>query len=192
MTPSTCERISGELVAFLDGELDEGERRPIATHVSTCLVCRREIERLTIVQRWVANVSKIEPGPELAEQLWRRIAAEPEPLGARPGVRSFRSLRWALPALAAAAVLTVSFQFMTRSPLAPVAKPVAGKVAAGPTVKSETRQLANLDDLKPEDLPPELLDHPELFLRLPVVRRLETLEHFEAVHQEHGDQDGAG
>ena len=36
-------------------------------------------------------------------------------------------------------------------------------------------------ELAPEDLPPELIEHPELFLRLPVVRRLDKLEHFEEV-----------
>jgi anti-sigma factor RsiW len=203
----TCEQISGELIAFLDGELGESERRQIATHVSTCLVCRRELDRLTTVQRWVADLPDIEPSAEFAEQFWDRMDAEPT--GARPKLRSLRSLWWALPALAAAAVLAVSFQFMSRLPSAPTRpatpaervvqalpaqadRPTAATVAAEATLKDGSRQAASVDDMRPEDLPPDLLEHPDLFLRLPVVRHLEKLEYFEAVRQEPGDQDGAG
>jgi anti-sigma factor RsiW len=207
LSPSTCEQISGELIAFLDEELGESERRQIATHVSTCLVCRRELDRLTAVQRWVADLPDIEPSAEFAEQFWDRMNAEPT--GAHPKPRSLRSLWWVVPALAAAAVLAVSFRFMTRSSPTPTRpatpaervvqalpaqtdRPAAATVAAESTLKDGSRQVASVDDLRPGDLPPDLLEHPELFLRLPVVRRLEKLEYFEAVRQEPGNQDGAG
>jgi hypothetical protein len=204
VTPATCAQISGELVAFLDGELPDAERRPIASHVATCLGCRRELDRLTATQRLVNGLSAIEPGPGFAAQFWQRMEAEPTQ--ARPGRRTRRSPAWVLPALAAAAVLTVALQFLTMSPgppvgpvtrdrrvvQAPLTPPGAATIAPESATKPDTGLLANVDDLRPEDLPPELLEHPELFLRLPVVRRLETLEHFEAVRREHGDGDGAG
>ena len=105
MTPSTCEEIGTELVAFLDGELDEGERRPIASHVSSCLVCRREIERLSAVRNLLADLPRIEPGPEFASRFWERLDVVPESTLRR---RSRRSMYWALPALAAAAVLAIA------------------------------------------------------------------------------------
>ena len=201
MTVSTCEQISGELVAFLDGELGEGERRPIADHVSTCLVCRRELDRLTTVQRLLADVSRTEPSPGFAAQFWGRM--ETESLPPRSGLRPRRAQPWtfwALPALAAAAVLAVAFQFMTSTTPTPrperVVQAPPRQLEKGATTKvvaeAETLQVTKIDDMRPEDLPPELLEHPELFLRLPVVRRLERLEHFDAVRQEHGAEGGAG
>jgi hypothetical protein len=57
------------------------------------------------------------------------------------------------------------------------------KPAAEP---KEPRALANADHNDLEQYPPELVEHPELFLRLPVVRRLEKLQHFEEVRR-HGE-----
>jgi hypothetical protein len=212
MSTARCAEIGDELVAFLDGELAEEARRPVASHVGTCLVCRREVERLTLVRRWVSTLPAIEPTPALADGLWERIAAESTSAAVpiRP-LRSTRSWTWAAPALAAAAVVALAFQSFLRAPepLPPAApkqlvaapapaprKLVAPAVAAQPG-RADTPQVASADalhpeDLRPEDLPPELLEHPELFLRLPVVRRLQTLEHIDAVRDSHGDEDGSG
>ncbi len=201
----TCEAIGPELVAYLDGALADDERRPVASHVSTCLVCRREIERLTTVQRWVAELPAVEPSRDFAATFWERMEAEPA-VAERPG-RPSRPLRWVVPVLAAAAVLALALRSMvpetaTPAPTVPAAPRVPAvaaaprierpQIAAVPAAKPAPAQLANVEDLKPEDLPPELLDHPELFLRLPVVRRLETLEHIDAVKREQQSEDGAG
>jgi hypothetical protein len=42
-----------------------------------------------------------------------------------------------------------------------------------------------------DQYPPELIEHPELFLRYPVVKRLQRLQHFEEVRQ-HGDGEPLG
>ena len=39
------------------------------------------------------------------------------------------------------------------------------KLAVAPRRQAEAPQVANVEDPKPEDLPPALLEHPELFLR---------------------------
>ncbi len=214
MSTAQCEAIGDELVAFLDGELTDEARRPVAAHVASCLVCRREVERLTVVRRWVAELPAIEPSPTLAEGLWERIAAAERP-AASPRVRVLRPWRWAVPALAAAAVVALAFSSQLRprtiTPTAPTGappervaapapvapKPEAPAVAAArPAPKEDAPQVAQVDDqvrpedLRLEDLPPELAEQPELFLRLPVVRRLETLEHFDAVRDSHGDDAG--
>jgi negative regulator of sigma E activity len=161
--------------------------------------------------------------------LWQRIEAEPtrsgraasepadKPSVPAPRVRVVRPWRWAVPALAAAAIIALAFSSQLRprtpEPATPasappervaVPAPEARKpeppavAAARPAPKADAPQVAAADelrpeDLRPEDLPPELAEHPELFLRLPVVRRLDTLEHFDAVHDSHGaDEDGAG
>jgi len=202
---AVCESIAPELVAYLDGALAEDERRPIATHVSTCLVCRREIERLTTVQRWIADLPPIEPSRDFAATFWERMDAEP--LAVERGEPRRRPWRWAVPMLAAAAGLALAVRALvapapsTTQPAAPAARPPAvaaakverPQVAAVPEAKKdEPAQVANVEELRPEDLPPELVEHPELFLRLPVVRRLDTLEHFEAVKRQQQSEGGAG
>lgn len=210
MSTTPCAAMAEELVAYLDHELDEETRRPIASHVSTCLACRRELERLTAVRRWIRELPAVQPSPAFAAGLWDRIAAEAAP---GPGVvRPLRPWRWAAPALAAAAVVAIAFQSLLRPTAPPTASkapeqvaapaPVARQpdapaiAAARPAPTEEPAQVAAAtmrpEDLRPEDLPPELLDHPELFLRLPVVRRLGTLEHFDAARDSHADEDGAG
>ena len=72
MSARRAKQIGAELVAFLDGELADDERRPVAAHVSTCLTCRREIERL-------------DDGPALGRGRCRRIEPSPELRGAISG-----------------------------------------------------------------------------------------------------------
>lgn len=203
---TSCDQISTELVAFLDGELGADDRQPVAEHVSTCLTCRREIERLTTVQGWVTSRPAVAPGPTFDDDFWRQIAAEPTPI-ASPRTRG-RALRWAVPTLAAAAVLALALRSLTHvppasdtpavpstrvaaAPAAPPAKAAAPQAAAKPAAEPPA-QVANVETLRPEDLPPELLEHPELFLRLPVVRRLETLEYLGSVDDRPSNDGGAG
>ena len=75
MSVSTCEHIGGDLVAFLDGELRDEERQPIAAHLASCLVCRRELDRLTTVRGWIGALPAVEPGPTFAADFWRRVAS---------------------------------------------------------------------------------------------------------------------
>lgn len=210
---TSCDQISTALVAFLDGELGADDRQPVAEHVSTCLTCRREIERLTTVQGWVTSLPAVAPGPTFDDDFWRQIAAEPTPITSRR--TRGRALRWAVPTLAAAALLALALRSLTEAPpasdapavpstrvaAAPPAPPVkaaapqsAAKAAAEPAkpAADPPAQVANVETLRPEDLPPELLEHPELFLRLPVVRRLETLEYLGSVDDRPSSDGGAG
>jgi anti-sigma factor RsiW len=206
MSTHTCEQTSGELVAFLDGELGAEERRTVADHLATCLTCRREMEHLTSVQRMVDTLPRIEPSASFADDFWRRVAAEPTPIASRR--RRGSVLRWAIPALAAAAVLAFALRSQLETPSSLPAAPrtrvaaapaAPAKVAVAPAAeraKSEgaepAPQVANVDSLRPEDLPPELLEHPELFLRLPVVRRLEKLEYLGSTEDRPSGDGGAG
>ena len=213
MSTFTCEQMSSELVAFLDHELGDDERRPVADHVATCLACQREVDRLTTVQRWVGTLPPVAPSATFSDDFWRRIAAEPTPIASRR--RRASVLRWAVPALAAAAVLAVALRSQMQTPLppsgtrgprtrvaaappAPAAKEAPGIVArqaeseqAAPAAEPPP-QVANVESLRAEDLPPELLEHPELFLRLPVVRRLDKLEYLGSTEDAPSGEGGAG
>jgi hypothetical protein len=208
MSTTTCEEITSELVAFLDGELADEERRPVAAHVHGCLACRREIERLTKVQGLVAELPRIQPSAGFADEFWRKLEAESAPLPAN--VHRLRPLRWVVPALAAAAVVALALRSEVQPPSPQVASSgtevhASGKIAtapaapapparAAPQPKAEEppAQVADVESLRPEDLPPELVEHPELFLRLPVVRRLDTLKYLGSAEDAPGADDGAG
>ena len=213
MSATACERTGTELVAFLDDELGPDERRPVAEHLATCLVCRREMDRLATLQGWLGGLAKVEPGSTFAADFARRLAAEPTPIAPRrAGSRGFL---WMVPALAAAAVLALVLRSFVgtpgpssppadaakprvatvRRPVEPAAEEEPARVATRPAAERPTSptDLAAIEALRPEDLPPELREHPELFLRLPVVRRLDTLEYLGSLHEQGGGgDDGAG
>ncbi len=104
MSNLRCEDLTEELVAYLDGEQPEDERVRIEAHVSTCLACRREIDRLTKVRGWVQDLPRIEPADDFEERMWRRLEAD-APLDGRR--RGWRPAQWGVPALAAAAAARV-------------------------------------------------------------------------------------
>lgn len=209
MSTSACEQTSTELVAFLDDELSVDARRPVAEHLASCLGCRREMERLSTVHGWLHDLPQVTPGPTFAADFARRLASEPTPIGSRrPGGRG---MWWALPTLAAAAALALALRSFVDAPApqspasdhttkraaiarsgSPAQDEEPARVATRPPAEKAAAgtQVADVDALRPEDLPPELLEHPELFLRLPVVKRLDTLEYLGSLHEQRSTDDG--
>lgn len=94
----------GLLEAYLDGELEEQERRRIEQHLESCIECRELLVEVTTLSRRVsALLAELEPGPvdpppwgELEER-----AAVPETLG--------KTRPWLRPGLAWAASLLLAF-----------------------------------------------------------------------------------
>ena len=127
--------------------------------------------------------------------MWQRLERE----AAHAPRGAFRPAWWGVPLAAAAVLALVWYSSLSgTSPTAPLGPPPGGDVASAPEAavppNGAARAVARAKsaaeaapvrqanaDLAPEDLPPEVVEHPELFLRLPVVRRLEKLEHFEEV-----------
>jgi anti-sigma factor RsiW len=205
VTAAPCVEFAEELVAYLDGEQPPAEHARIEQHVGTCLNCRRELERLRRVRTLLGALPAIEPSAAFQDALWQRLNVTSPPVR-----RQRRTLVWGAPALAAAAALAlVSYSLVahvgtsTRAPGAPVAVAhrEAPHGAAGETrVAAQHEKAPGKDETKPDvavagsDLdqyPPELIEHPELFLRYPVVKRLQRLQHFEEVRQ-HGDGEPLG
>jgi anti-sigma factor RsiW len=190
---AACEEFAADLVAYLDGEHAERETARIEAHLGTCLNCRRELEQLRRLRALLGELRAIEPSPAFHTAMWRRL----DPLPTRASRRA-RTLFWAAPALAAAAaVALVWYSSIVRVGAPGAAAPAPRAVAAAPRVHASGGDALAQRAVEPErggshdvvvagdlaEYPPELVEHPELFLRLPVVRRLQKLQHFEEVRQ---------
>ncbi len=194
---SECQTMAEELVAYLDGEQPEAERARIEAHVATCLTCRREMDRIGKVNAMLRALPRVVPSDDFDARMWERLAAE---TASRSRRRGFRPALWGIPLAAAAALALVWYSSVARvatgvpgtRPPAEIARASkqSGRSAPGSEEavaranrepQGEPIKQANAEELAPEDLPPALIEHPELFLRLPVVRRLEKFEHFEEV-----------
>ncbi len=207
-----CAAVSEHLVAYVDDELAGESREVVVTHIATCLSCRREIQSIEQVGALLTALPRIEPSVDLAERLQDRMAATSviDTGSARTtGRRLPGTPGWAVAFAAAAAVALALSSVLNHGTVSPsrtesveVAAPsaVSAPMAVSPPRAIAAAQRAarvavadarGADELMPEDLPPDLLERPELYLRLPVVHRLQTLEHFEAVRAD-GDQDRIG
>ncbi len=195
MNERTCHAFAEELVAYLDHEQPASERARLEAHLGTCLACRRELAQLAKVGDWLRALPRLEPGPDLPTEMWRRLANEPRP--GLPGRRP-RPALWAFPALAAAAGAAFALYSVLgggSSPAGPARRPLpqgrgvaaVARMEPAPGTSAlpgnEVRVVGDTQ-LRLEDVPPEVIEHPELFLRLPVVRRLDKLEHFEEVRHQ--------
>jgi anti-sigma factor RsiW len=199
MSQSACEALSTELVAYVDGEQPEAERARIAAHVGRCLTCRREIDRITKLRALLVSLPSVEPSADFDARMWERLS-DGAPVRRRSG--RLWAAYWALPLAAAAGMAIAWYSLVASRPaggptglprpgsqVAEVASPksdgpgVVARQKAAPNTESQIAAAAKgaPAELTPEDLPPELLAQPELFLRLPVVEQLDRLEHFEEV-----------
>ena len=100
--------VEAELLAFLDGELDERERARVETHLAACSRCATELEQLRLLQGELNATLDIALGPvRLPAAADRRIR---DHLRARLETGTRRRLWWGLwqrRGLAAQALLAV-------------------------------------------------------------------------------------
>ncbi len=196
MSTSLCDRVAAELVAYVDGEQPEAERVRIEAHLRTCLSCRREADGIAKVNALLRGLPQVEPAADLGERMRQRLEVDGRDEQPR---RTWRPALWGLPALAAAAVAALVLYSTlfeagtnrsagagagrtTRLARAGAPSPAAERVVAPVAEGPEHATIVAGD--APEDVPRDLIEHPELFLRLPVVRRLDKLEHFEEVRRQ--------
>lgn len=83
----SCETVTGSIVALLDGELADGERRDVESHLASCTACALELRRLEAT-RSIVSAHLAAVGGQVArpcfDDLWERVAADPESGVARP------------------------------------------------------------------------------------------------------------
>jgi len=104
-----CEKVRQELVAFVDGQLQEKEAQVLKDHLAGCQACARELE----LTEKAVELSRMHDAPVLSRDFERNFWARFE----REKKRSFFDItaylpRWVLAASAAAATLLVAGWFV--------------------------------------------------------------------------------
>lgn len=160
----TCDHVRGELPAYLEGLLEPAEAEAVSAHLAACPSCSEEARRQEAAWEMLGADEPLEAPPTLARRVLDDVRRETTGGPARV-VPLARWRRWALPALAAAAVVIVALgSLLFRQPSG------EGPLLSG--ISEEERQVvANLD----------LLEDFELLNNLDMLENIELLEHQEVV-----------
>jgi anti-sigma factor RsiW len=141
---------TNRLSEYLDGELPDGERVALESHLQSCGEC----SALVMDLRRVIRRARLLPAPTPGRDLWPGIASR---IGATPPVsapidltsRRREARRWSfsLPQLAAAGIALVALSggtvWMLRGPAAPAARPIAVAPATAPAVNASLKPTAS-------------------------------------------------
>jgi anti-sigma factor RsiW len=100
-----CEVFTGDLVDFVDGELEPARQHDLERHLEGCDVCRALVADLRAIRAAAFTLDRLEPSPHVWAALQARLANEPPPLAS---VLPWRNpVAWR-PWLAAAATLLLA------------------------------------------------------------------------------------
>ncbi len=102
-----CSSFHKNLSAFIDEELDSREHKQMELHISECMDCRQEVEKL----REMVGIIKSTPRPEVPAQAWSGTLRKIETAAEKPArAQVLRIPKWgSIPAAAAVLALLVYF-----------------------------------------------------------------------------------
>ena len=66
----TCQDHKVLMMAYLDDELDEQQRKAFEEHLASCPACAREMKEFTKLKQVTDSVTLVEPEDRLWEQYW--------------------------------------------------------------------------------------------------------------------------
>ena len=149
----SCETVTGSIVALLDGELAEAERREVEHHLASCTACALELSELEATRRIVARHfagAASGAGGARFDELWNRVAADvPEASrrgrngsgATRPGSVSRRPRaprRWLWAGASAGLALAAGLALLVFAPRSPTGSPGArdARTAKVPAIAS--------------------------------------------------------
>jgi anti-sigma factor RsiW len=72
-----CEKVSKELIAYMDGKLGAADRGEVEEHLASCTACRARAERFRGIWRVMDELPEIEPSFGFDARVRQRVAAEP-------------------------------------------------------------------------------------------------------------------
>lgn len=74
-----CEKVSKELIAYLDHRANSAERQSVEAHLAGCAACRKRAEEFRKLWSVLDEAPAIEPSFGFDGRVRQRIAAEPRP-----------------------------------------------------------------------------------------------------------------
>jgi len=86
----TCQDYKDLMMAYLDNELDDEQKRAYELHLATCRECAKELKEFENLKQLTDSVTLIEPEDRIWEQYWGNVYNRTE-----------RSLGWILFSVAA-------------------------------------------------------------------------------------------
>ena len=100
-----ADHVSEHLSALLDGELPDLERARVEEHLKSCAACAAERDGLAAAMKSLAAVAPVEPSAALRRAVLAAVDGEPQGLRAR--FQALFSIRFLVPAAAAAGAVAV-------------------------------------------------------------------------------------
>jgi anti-sigma factor RsiW len=113
--------------AYLDGELDAGERQAVEVHLAECETCSEKLSKLRRLSELLGSVSSLEPSSEFSQSILQRIEREDR-------TRKVARSGWAFLGVAAAIVLLILILRIQQDVITPsqLKKPKTIVVKPGP------------------------------------------------------------
>lgn len=180
---TTCERERGRIGAFLDGELEAGERAALEAHLPTCAGCRQALEDQQRLARAFAALPAVAVPADFEARFWARIArGDDASQGLLARLRRWLSPGRALALAGAGAVVAllffVNYDVPTHQAVAtvavepqaiPAAEPTRALAARAPSpADTDVRIMTDVRDV-------ELLQDPEV----DAISELDVLEEWD-------------
>lgn len=134
-----CEKVSEELISYLDGKLDQSERGEVEEHLASCAACRTRAEEFRGVWSVMDEFPSIEPSLEFDARVRQRLAEEPR--------RSWVACFVPQARLALAAVLLIALTvWVAKRPASNPSLPLPGAAAANEQDFNAIRNLGVLEN----------------------------------------------
>jgi anti-sigma factor RsiW len=135
-----CERVSEKLISYLDGKLDQSERREVEEHLAGCAACRTRAEEFRGVWSIMDEFRAIEPSFEFDARVRQRVAEDPR----------HSWFAWFVPqarfALAAVLLIALTVWVAKRPASNPSLPPLPGAAAANEQDFNAIRNLGVLEN----------------------------------------------
>ncbi len=68
-----CEEAEPLMMALLDGEIEEAQRRLLERHLQSCYACAKELEEFRQLKELTEGVTLMEPEARLWQEYWSRV-----------------------------------------------------------------------------------------------------------------------
>jgi len=69
----TCQEYKDLMMAYLDNELDDEQRRAFEQHLATCPECTKELKEFEKLKQLTDSVTLIEPEDRIWQQYWSNV-----------------------------------------------------------------------------------------------------------------------